>query len=440
MKKSKILVLTVAPLLLLFLIGCPDHDPKITEKSYTFTKTVRSKKQEFFLGERIGIELLVENKTDYDVKSLKILKETNPKGYRAIGSDFIESGEIYRRNGKVLTYEVVATSPGKIVISPSKIKEVVVKWPAGKVIAPEDIGFSNSIKIKVKPLRLKIHQTVMKTKVRVGSKIRIDLLVENDNDLDIEDMEILFGGDTSGLRLLSPERISLRRWEHKKIRLVFLALQAGEIELRQASIKQLKFNNAWTCSEKNYGVSNPAPRISVISVRLPGREFPIKHYTNEVKNFFNLLILKILGITISILMIIILFKKAIFSRFVENLAGRISLVFLMVAVAEILVILLVCGCTWFWRVSFPDLYSIGIILTCTSGLSLLFGIYPFKRPFLSLISGVTIACVSYLTYVGFCSYALNEFMGVPVRGGVFFYLVCSIGLNGFFLRKELKRR
>ncbi|MGD2091870.1 MAG: hypothetical protein PVH61_37200 [Candidatus Aminicenantes bacterium] len=434
-RAKRALIMMMAPFLLFILTGCPDHDPKITDKSYTFIKSVE--KNEFLIGERIKVNLLVKNKTDYDLKSLKILKETNPKGYRAIGGDFIETGEIYRRNGKVLTYEAVATSLGKVLISKSKIMEVAVRRPAGKIIVPEDIGFSNSIDVSVKPLNLKIHQTVRNTKVRVGGKIGIDLLVENDNDLDIDDMEVLFGGVTSGLRLLSPERISLRRWEHKKIRLVFLALQVGEIKLGQATINQLKFNDTWTCSEKNYGVSNPAPTISVYPVRLPGREFPIRHYTNEVKNFFDLLFLKILGVVVALLAIVILFARAINSRIVDSFGGRVFLWTLLVGAVEIILIFLGFGTIWICRTTPPDLWTIGMIYAISSGMALFSGAHPLRNPILgSLIAGGVLSLLGYLVFVGFSALEINGFLGFPAKEAALLFIAVSIAINS----REFKRR
>jgi hypothetical protein len=441
MKKSRVLVLTVAFFLLLYRTIYPQYSskPEISLKSFRIIKSVY--KKEFLIGEEIIVNLVLENNSFYEVPYFTIQKETDAKGYRIIGSEIINGERLGKGNKMRFTYTLKPTCPGKLVIGPSKLKKIIQISPWETIYAPEDIGSSNSTKVVVKPLHLKIRQKVWQTNLRVGEKTTIDLYVENANDYDIGNMGICFKGDASGLELVMPEKIPVPRRQHIRIRLKPRAIKAGEIELGRAIIKRLIVVGTWIQWKGNYGASNPVPKITVSPVRLPGLEYPFIYHKKEISSYFSLFIPKLLVIALLLILLVRIFMAVLYSRLVENLFFRISIVFLIVWVAEAMGIFLVSGGMWFSKTTPPGMWEIAMIISCSCGFVLFFGPPLFKNPFLnSFLVGVLVSLSAYSIFLGFKSFDLNEFINFPVREAVFFGLTGGILLNAIFLRKELKRR
>lgn len=436
-KKTRAFVLAAGFLLMFYRTACPQYssEPKERRKSYSLIQFVE--KKIFLIGETIKVHLLIKNKSRFDMERFIIQKETNPENYRIIGDEYIITGGLGSGKTMELTYEVRVISPGRVVISRSSIVEVTMcRYGRPLNHFQAEIVYSNPVEVTAKTLDLFIRQKVWQTNLRVGSEMAFDLFIENDNDLDIEDIEIRFEGDTSGLELVMPEEIPVPRRQHIRIRLTPRVIKAGEIELGRAFLRRLKVDGTWICWKGNYGESNPAPKIMVSPVRLPGIKYSLRYHTKEISSYFDFIVLKILGVAVAILSIIFLFSRALNSKIVETFHGRILLVFASVALSEFFLILMGYGVAFLFRATPPDPWSIGMIYAISFGMTLFTGAYPLKSPIWgSVIAGGVLSLSAYLVFVGFMAMENTGFIGVPFKEAALLGIAVSIAINS----REFKR-
>jgi hypothetical protein len=437
-KNAKAFVLAAAFLLVFYRTACPQYssEPKERRKNYSLVQFVE--KKVFLVGEPIKIHLLIKNKSRFDMERFIIQKETNTENYRIIGDEYIITGGLGSGKTTGLTYEVRVIAPGKVVISRSSIVEVTMcRYGRPLNHFQAEIAYSNPLEVTAKRLDLFIRQEVWHTNLLVDSRTAIDLDIQNDNDLDIQNIEIQFEGDTSGLELVTPEEIPLPRRQYIRVRLTPRAIKAGEIELGRAIVKRLKIDGTWIHWKGNYGASNPAPKITVSPVRLPGIKYSLRYHKKEISSYFSLLILKIPGIAVALLAIVILFMRAIQSKYVDSFGGRIILRSLMVLFGAILLILLAYGFYWCWLSTLPDLMDFAIVYAISCAMTLFTGAYLLKNAIWgSAIAGGVLTISAYLVYVGYTAMENTGFNGVPFKEAALLFIVLSIALN----ISEFKRR
>lgn len=440
-KKPKFLVLTVAPLLLLFLSGCLT-DSETFVKYCDFRKTVEKKVAT--VGESLEVTLSIKNRSTYNVEYYELDKEINQEDFLVVGSNIHIGRNLGEWKTHEIVYRIIPLRSGKLKIGPSKIFRVKLENEEKAFMLPKNVGFSTnatSTPLVVKPSKLEIRAYLKKTRLKLGMMVELHAVIWNHGLTTVRGVNVAFEKYISELRHeFRREFIEIPPGGHRKARFLFKAVKAGKVTPGRAVVffGRQEITDDRFSSSRIFGISqNPLPQIQIDEVSLPGMDFSLRCYTKEISSYFSLLFLKIMGVVVALLAIVILFAKAVYSRIVDSLGGRVLLWTLTVGVGEIILIFLGYGIIWIWRTTPPDLWTIGMIYTISSGMALFSGTYPLRSPILgSLIAGGALSLAGYLVFVGFSAMEINGFNGFPVKEASLLFIAASIVTNS----REFKRR
>lgn len=437
--KKKVLLLVGIPLLLL-LFPCCDSDETVFLRNCEFRKTISQ--SQAVVGEEITVKLTAVNKSSaYYVEFFQIQKQMDELDFYVVGEKYINCDGLNSGEEKIFSYTIIPTTSGKKVIGPSKITQVKIRGKNEVFQLSSTVGFSNSIELEVKPINLSIRQSFREKKARLGDKITLDVFVTNESDIDLTGVEISFEKDAEYIKRKSHSKYqAIPAGYERKFGFSYRPQRAGIINASRAKIKRLRTaSGTWITCNEGYGFSkDPEPQIEISPVYLPGIDAPLTFMVRELENYFSFAFIpKLLGIAFTILLIPFLFNLSIRSMLVDFLLGRIILTFLMMAVLALFLVFLGEGCLWFWKTVLPPLWMIAAMIAGSVSLALISGFTPGKSIILgSTISGLPLALVSYILYIGFKAFEINDFSNFPFLETGFLAFLFGVILNAWFLRKE----
>jgi hypothetical protein len=263
--KTKLIVSMALPLLLLSLISCDDPSSSF-ENTCVFKKTVPKKTA--VVGEEVEVKLLLKSKK-HEVKTFELQKQPDQKDFFVIGENLFEGGAVGPYQDKSMSYKILPRSPGKKVIGPSRITRVLTWEMKEEYILPSKSGFSNSVKIEVKPIELEVSLLFSKNEVLHGDTLTFDVLIENKSVVDIEGLDLIFDGNPEFVQRLKPKKkqdqFSIPAGQSRRLPFGYSAVTVKKAELGRCFIKKFKSSGHWFDLDKSY-CSEPAPKIEVIPI------------------------------------------------------------------------------------------------------------------------------------------------------------------------------
>ncbi|MGD2084566.1 MAG: hypothetical protein PVH61_00130 [Candidatus Aminicenantes bacterium] len=557
--KQKILASMVMPLLLLAFSSC-DDDRTFSDK-YIFKKS--TEKKTVALGEPFDIKLSLTNRSIQNVEFYELKKELKQHDFAVIGDNVFRGYELRNYGRQAVIYKLLPLSLGKKRIGPSKVTKV--KFYSYDRIYPVagNTGFSNALRISVKPIELEVSMSLSKAEILLGDKLSFDVLIINNSVVDIEGIELLFDGNPDDVNHLETDTdfktFSIPAGKSKKIQFVYKAkevknvelyrcfikkfktsgrwipldesyrskpapkitvipisfevsqhygktkvnlgdeipldlkikntsnilikdlivqfkddcgklkkerpgepsklnsvppgqtrtisyvcraVEAGNLTPGKAIIKSVQVGNSWLHLEKGYARSLPGPEIDIAPLLLPGIKAPMSNLTKNLEEYFSpKFILRTLCIAFALLFANWLFCLLVQSFLVDYITGRIILGFFIVAVLGTASILSINGLLWIFKVLLPGYWMIiAVFLGCCCLVFIFQTIFTKNMLYGIIISGLGLTTVSYVLYVGFMAYKHMDFKTFPYTETAILGFGIGLGLNLFFMRKEIRRK